>query len=402
MKYSFYINSKSALDKLRILLKRIGNTDDSHLINSISELYIDSKLLFSNINDEKVFVNIFKIGKNINIIPHSQLLYYQFSEEEFIEDDPTNQLQQKIDYLHNFYEENEDDGEIYYHFSNYSNSRYSTFYNDILEKINTDPSVSRSSLFRFFDIELPQRIQLSKKISPFIFLEDSHHPNVQNFDDFFDTYENIDREFNTFLLYSPLEYIKKINSFHNREKLSDFEKIILWLPDFNEISAKIDEIRDLQSFLRDLYELNDNIIYLYGGMMIGEFFSDYIEEVICRKDIYPGYRIIPTKETFGRRKKNLFFPQFGRTTKLENIAAPPYRGFFECKCLSCLDYYDERGIFNKRDCLEQLEHSDTRKYYHNYHSFLLKLDSNEDIEKYPDQKLDNIKLGSKWRRALNE
>lgn len=77
MKYSFYINSKSALDKLRILFKRIRNTEDSQLINNTSELYIDSKLLFSNINDEKVFVNIYKIEKNISIIPHSQLQYYQ-------------------------------------------------------------------------------------------------------------------------------------------------------------------------------------------------------------------------------------------------------------------------------------------------------------------------------------
>jgi len=401
MKYSFYINSKSALDKLRILFKRIRNTDDSQLINNISELYIDSKLLFSNINDEKVFVNIYKIEKNISIIPHSQLLYYQFSEDEFTEDDPTDQLLQKIDYLNNFYEENEDDEGIYYNFSNNSFSRYLTFYDEIMEKINTDPSISRSSIIRFLDIELPQRIRLSNKISPFVFLEDSQHQNVQNFDDFFETFDNIDGEFNTFLLYSPLEYIKNINSFHNREKLSDFEKIILWLPDFNEISANIDQIRDLKSLLRELYELNNNIIYLFGGMMIGEFFSDYIEEVICRNDIYPGYRIIPTRETFGRRKKNIFFPQFGRTTKLENIASPPYIRMFECNCLSCSDFY-ERGVFNKRDCLEELERSDTRKYYHNYHSFLLKLDSNEDIEQYPNQLLDNIKLGTKWRNALNE
>lgn len=401
MKYSFYINSKSALDKLRILFKRLRKTNDSQLINNISELYIDSKLLFSNINDAKVFVNIYKIEKNISIIPHSQLLYYQFLEDEFTEDDPTDQLQQKIDYLNKFYEENEDDEGIYYNFSINSFSSYLTFYDEIMEKINTDPSISRSSIIRFLDVELPQRIRLSNKISPFVFLEDSQHQNIQNFDDFFETFDNIDGEFNTFLLYSPLEYIKNINSFHNREKLSDFEKIILWLPDFNEISAKVDQIRDLKSLLRELYELNNNIIYLFGGMMIGEFFSDYIKEVICRKDIYPGYRIIPTRETFGRRKKNLFFPQFGRTTKIENIASPPYIGMFECNCLSCSDFY-ERGVFNKKDCLEELERSDTRKYYHNYHSFLLKLDSNEDIEQYPNQLLDNIKLGTKWRNALNE
>ena len=285
MKYNFYINSKSALDNLRILFKRLRNMDDKQLINNINELYIDSKLLFSNINDEKVFVNIYKIEKNINIIPHSQLLYYQFSEDEFSEDDPTDQFQQKIDYLKNFYEENEDEEGIYYNFSKNSFSRYSAFYDKIMEKINTDSSISRSSIFKFLDIELPQRIRLSNKISPFVFLGDSQQRNILNFDDFFEIYNNIDEEFNTFLLYSTLDYIKNINSFHNRQKLSDFEKIILWLPDFNEINASIDQIRDLRNVLRELYELNDYIIYLYGGMMIGEYFSEYIEEVICRKDI---------------------------------------------------------------------------------------------------------------------
>jgi len=401
MKYNFYINSKSALDNLRILFKRLRNMDDKQLINNINELYIDSKLLFSNINDEKVFVNIYKIEKNINIIPHSQLLYYQFSEDEFSEDDPTDQFQQKIDYLKNFYEENEDEEGIYYNFSKNSFSRYSAFYDKIMEKINTDSSISRSSIFKFLDIELPQRIRLSNKISPFVFLGDSQQRNILNFDDFFEIYNNIDEEFNTFLLYSTLDYIKNINSFHNRQKLSDFEKIILWLPDFNEINASIDQIRDLRNVLRELYELNDYIIYLYGGMMIGEYFSEYIEEVICRKDIYPGYNIIPTRGNFGKKKKNLFFPQFGRTTKLENIASPPYIGMFECNCLSCSDFY-ERGIFNKKECLAELAHSNTRKDYHNYHSFLLKLDSSEKIEQYPNQLLDNIKLGTKWRNALNE
>jgi hypothetical protein len=136
-------------------------------------------------------------------------------------------------------------------------------------------------------------------------------------------------------------------------------------------------------------------------MMVGEYFSEYIEEVICRKDLYPGYNIIPTRGKFGKKKKNLFFPQFGRTTKLENIASPPYIGMFECNCLSCSDFY-ERGIFNKKECLAELAHSNNRKDYHNYHSFLLKLDSSENIEQYPNQLLDNIKLGTKWRKALNE
>ncbi len=217
MKYSFYINSKSALDKLRILFKKIRNADNNQLTNNINELYIDSKLLFSNIKDEKVFVNIYKIEKNISIIPHSQLQYFQFSEDDPTEDDPTDHLQQKLEYLNNFYE---DDEGIYYNFSNKSFSRYLNFYDEIMEKINSDPSISRSSILSFLDIELPQRISLSNKISPFIFLEDSHHQNVQIFDDFFETFNNIDSKFNTFLLYSTLEYMKNIKYFSNSSSYS--------------------------------------------------------------------------------------------------------------------------------------------------------------------------------------
>ncbi|MFW9972060.1 MAG: hypothetical protein ACFFDF_17860 [Candidatus Odinarchaeota archaeon] len=401
MRYSFYINSKSALDKLRILFKRIRNSEDNQIIDNINELYIDSNLLFSNLNDDKVFVNIYKINKNINIIPHSQLLYYQFLEEDFNEDERSDQLQQKINYLNNFYEENEDNEEIYYNYSESSFLKYTSFYDEIIGKINTDKSISRSSILRFLDIELPQRIRLSKKIAPFIFLEAEPHRNIKNFDDYFETFDNLDETFDTFLIYTPLSYLRNFNTFNNKQSLSSFKNIILWLPDFNEISASVDQIKDLRNLLRNMHEINSNLAYLFGGMMIGKYFSDYIKEVICRKDIYPGYRIIPTKETFGRRKKNLFFPQFGRTTKLENIASPPYIQKFECNCLSCSDFH-EAGIFNKAECLEGLEHSDTRKYYHNYHSFILKLESNEEIEQYPDLDLDNIKLGQRWRNALNE
>ena len=401
MRYSFYINSKSALDKLRILFKRIRDTEDRHIIDNINELYIDSKLLFSNLDDEKVFVNIYKIDKNISIIPNSQLLYYQFPEDELIEDDRTDQLQQKIDYLNNFYEENEDNEDIYYNYSESSFLKYTSFYDEIIEKINTDRSSSRSSILRFLDIELPQRIHLTNKIAPFIFLDNTPRHNIQNFDTYFETYDNLDENFDTFLLYSPLSYIRNFTTFHNQQVLSNFEKIILWLPDFNEISASIEQIRDLRNLLRNLYDINNNISFLFGGMMIGEYFSDFIEEVICRKDIYPGYRIIPTRETFGRRKKNLFFPQYGRTAKLETIASPPYIQMFECDCLSCSDF-QEAGIFNKAECLERLDHSDTRKYYHNFHSFILKLESNENIEQNPNLELGNVKLGQKWRNALNE
>lgn len=401
MRYSYYINSKSGLDKLRILFKKLRKMGDNQLLDNINELYIDSKLLFSYIDDEKVFVNIFKIGKNTNIIPNSQLLYSRIDEDESTEDEPSLQYQQKINYLNNFYEENEDFEEVCYRFSEDSFLKYSTFYDEMIEKINTDPSISSSSILRFLKISFPQRIRLSKKISPFIFLEDSQHQNVKNFDEFFETFDHIHEIFDTFLLYSSLNYIKNINTFRNKNTISEFKNIVLWLPDFNEIVASSNQIRDLNSTLRELYELNKNIIYLFGGMMIGKYFSDYIKEIVCRKDIYPGYRIIPTRETFGRRKKNLFFPQFGRTTKLETILSPPYINMFECNCLSCSDYYN-KGVFDKQLCLEELDSSYTRKYYHNYHSFLLKLESNEDLEQYPDQVLENVKLDAKWRRALNE
>lgn len=401
MKYSFYINSKSALDKLRILFKRIKYSDDKQQINSVNELYIDSKLLFSNIKDDKVFVNIFKIEKNISVIPHGQLLYYNFSENDFNEDDPTNQLQEKIDYLNNFYEENEDKENIYYKYSNDSFLKYSAFYSDVIQKINIDQESSRSSLLKFLKIDPPQRIHLTKKIAPFIFLENSNQQNIQTFDKFFERFDNLDENFDSFLLYSPLSYIKNIDTFYNKNSLSKFKNIILWLPDFNEISASIDEIRDLRIFLRKLYEINNSIIYLFGGMMIGEWFSNSVKEVICRTNIYPGYRIIPTKKTFGRRKKNMFFPQFGRTTKLESIAAPPYIHMFECNCISCSDFHKE-GKLKKKKSLESLDHSSSRLSYHNYHSFMIKLEKNEKIEQYPNQVLDKIKLGKKWRKALNE
>ncbi|MHA1336480.1 MAG: hypothetical protein ACTSPW_12140 [Promethearchaeota archaeon] len=400
MKYSFYINSKSALDKLRILFKRIRKTD-SQIIDNISELYIDSKLLFSNINNEKIFANIYKIEKNISIIPHSQLLYSQFSEDEFSEDELTNSFQQKINYLHHFYEENEVNDEIYYRYSDNAFLKYVSFYDEIIKKINTDRSSSESSILKYLNIKLTPKIQLTKKIAPFIFFEKSQQQNIQCFDDFFETFDNLDKHFDTFLLYSTLNYIKKFNTFHNQQALSNFKNIILWLPDFNEIYTTIEQIKELRHFLRDIHRINNNIIFLFGGMMIGKYFSNYIKEIICRKDIYPGYRIIPTRKTFGRRKKNVFFPQFGRTTKLETIASPPYINLFECNCLSC-SAFQENGVFNKVKCIENLERSDNRRYYHNYHSFMLKLERNEDIEQYPDIILDNVKLDLKWRNALDE
>lgn len=401
MKYNFYINSKSALDRLRILFKRLRIIGDNQIIDNINELYIDSKLLLSNIDDEKVFANIYKINKDINIIPNSQLLYNEFTEEDFTNDEPSLQFQQKINYLQNFYEENEDFEVLYYNFSKSSFLKYSNFFDEMIEKINTDPSVLNSSLLKYLKINLPQQIHLSKKISPFIFIENSRLRNIKTFDNFFEIYDKIHEIFDTFILYSPLNYIKNINRFRKKYKISEFKNILLWFPDFNEITASYDEIKDLKDTLKIIYELNNNLIYLFGGMMIGKYLSDYIKELICRKDIYPGYRIIPTIETFGRRKKNLFFPQYGRITKLETIASPPYIDMYECNCLSCSDY--RNGVsFNKKLCLEDLEESSTRRDYHNYHSFLIKLGSNEVIERYPKKSLDNIKLDAQWRRALSE
>lgn len=207
MKFNYYIDSKSALNKLRILFKRI---DADQSINNINELYIDSKLLFSFSDNDKVFTNLFKLKKNINIIPHSQLLYYDLSEEESTDDDRTPQFQQKLDYLNNFYEEREDEGEVFYSLKRESFSIYSSFNDRMIEKINQDPSISRASILKFLEIPSQQEISLSKKVSPFIFLEGSHQKNIQNFDEFFDKYNNICEFFDTFLIYSPLSYIKNI------------------------------------------------------------------------------------------------------------------------------------------------------------------------------------------------
>ncbi len=398
MKFNYYIDSKSALDKLRILFKRL---DANQLTNNINELYLDSKFLFSFYDNEKIFANIFKIKKNINIIPHSQLLYHNLSEEESNDDERTPQFQQKLDYLDNFYEENEDEGEVYYSLKRESFSKYSYLNDIVLEKINNDPSTSRSSILKFLDIPLQQGINLSRRISPFIFLEDSQQNNILKFDEFFDTYDNIIELFDTILIYTPLSYIKNILSFRNRNKISEFDAIILWFPDFNEIYATQTQIKELKSTLRDFYRLNKNIIYLYSGMMIGKYFSDYITEVICKIDVYPGRKIIPTKKSFGRRKRNIFFPQFGRPTAPETIASPPLRDLFECNCIICSEFHND-DIFDKIACLVELAEKDTSKYYHNYHSFMLKLDNHKNIEDYPNQKLDKFKLETKWRDALDE
>ena len=69
---------------------------------------------------------------------------------------------------------------IYYKYSNDSFLKYSAFYSDVIQKINIDQESSRSSLLKFLKIDPPQRIHLTKKIAPFIFLENSNQQNIQS------------------------------------------------------------------------------------------------------------------------------------------------------------------------------------------------------------------------------
>ncbi|MHA1717267.1 MAG: hypothetical protein ACTSXP_16600, partial [Promethearchaeota archaeon] len=57
----------------------------------------------------------------------------------------------------------------------------------------------------------------------------------------------------------------------------------------------------------------------------------------------------------------------------------------------------------RQEALQKLNDSPPKKFYHNIHSFLQKLNNilcGEEIEKYPEQELDKQRLFLKWKSAL--
>ncbi|MHA1849107.1 MAG: hypothetical protein ACTSXU_15795 [Promethearchaeota archaeon] len=361
-----------------------------------------------NFDDPKVPINIFKISKPISIIPTSHGLYDTFEEEIDDGSEPSDATLKKREYLDHFYSDSDffNEFDFTYRINENTFQRYSEFYNTALESINSNSAPTSTPLISLIDIdENQQLITLDYKIAPYLFLLESDVANVETINDFFAHYRTEIQAFNTILLYSTVSYLTNNLTDDVFEYLKDFDKVILWLPDFNEIYARKDDIQQLCELLRKIKVHNDKISYLFGGLMIGHFFQDLVDEVIIRSDIYPGKKKIPTEIPYGRRTKRIFFPEYGRVTKLENLLTPPYIHHFNCNCISCREFHEGSTFpFVKRqEALQKLNDSPPKKFYHNIHSFLQKLNNilcGEEIEKYPEQELDKQRLFLKWKSAL--
>lgn len=419
MKTSFFIKNQSTIDRLNTYYNRDRNSElNLNYFDEIDEIYLSSRTLFEMRTKENKegfespkLGKLYNFEKPISILPQSYSIYSTVDINEIEDVDEINidlediserkQRITKIDYINFFYSEISDEP-MEFGFNENTFSRYLKLNQYFIDKMTEiRRRIEKSTLLSFLHQPPPRSIS-NKKISPYLFFESSPKEYTSNFENFFRLYPNIRQDFDSFLLYINLQDFSEIDTFNSSDYLSNFENILIWIPDFNELYASKEKIKSLKLGLEKLFRINENIVYLYGGILIRSFFSDFIKEIIFRINIYPSFTVLPhsTHQFFPQIKK-IFFPYFGRVTTPKNILDAQYRDLFECQCHSCSNCIQE-GSLNVNIAIEKIEKSGRMNFYHNLHGFLKKIKNNEPVELDPDLSFNGKLLYKKWCEALND
>ncbi len=413
MKISFYINSAGHIDQLNTFINRDHNYKHQYdLWDQIDEIYVSSRIIFEILKKEELENNessrlgkIYDFNKPVSIIPQSYLMHSDIEDsgeiELYNENSQTSQKFNKWDYIYHFYNEISEDP-LMFEFDDNTFSKYCELNSYFKRKINEiRVRGQESTLLPFFDQAIPKTLE-NKKIAPYFYIERVLSDYSINFKTLFEKYPNLWDNYDTFLLYMNYENFINIDKFEHLHKLSNFKNIILWIPDFKEFYASKEKIRWFRDGLEKLNIENQNIIYLYGGLLNHHFFEKYIKEIIFKTDLYPSYSVIPHNPIkFNKKNKRIFFPYFGRVTSPKNILDGQYRNLFNCDCHTCSNF-NQKGQLDVEKAIDKIENSNRMNLYHNIYSFLKKIKSGEPIEIDPEISFEKRKLFKTWSDALND